>query len=88
MTTDPAKRYQRMAWVLLGLMTLVTVGGPVGIWLALRGGPSPDWPPDRPVEWVTLLGTCALMLGLMILSVATAVASQRAASRVREQQST
>ena len=40
-------------FVLLGLMTVLTVGGPIAITQAIKGGASPGWPPDRPVEWWT-----------------------------------
>lgn len=81
---DATKRYQRIAWALLGLMTLVTLGGPVGIWAVLRGGPSADWPPDRAVEWVTLIGLSGLVIALMVFSVLAAVASHRSAPPVQK----
>jgi drug/metabolite transporter (DMT)-like permease len=40
--------------VLLGFLTIATLLGPFVIVLAIRGGPRPEWPPDRPVEWWTL----------------------------------
>jgi len=43
----------RLPLVLLGLMTVASMAGPFAIFLAIRGGRSPDWPPDRPVEWWT-----------------------------------
>ena len=49
----------------------------------LRGGPSPKWPPDRPVEWATLFGVSGLVLALMILSIALSVANQRVMARRR-----
>jgi hypothetical protein len=51
--------------VLLGLLTLATMVGPFAIFLVVRGGARPEWPPDRPVEWWTLgvvtLGYAALL---------------------------
>ena len=47
------QRLPRLPYVLLGLLTLATMVGPVAIVVAIRGGPSPDWPPDRAVEWWT-----------------------------------
>ncbi len=73
----------RLVWGLLVLMTMATFGGPLGIWVVLRGGDRPGWPPDRPVEWATLLGTSGLVLGLMILAVALSIGHQRAAARRR-----
>ncbi len=59
--------------IALGLLTLVTFGGPLLILLTIRGGNSSDWPPDRPVEWwifgivvaaVVVLMTACLTVGL------------------------
>lgn len=41
----------RLPNALLGLLTLVCFGGPLALWLVVRGGSSADWPPDRAVEW-------------------------------------
>ena len=56
----------RGPFVLLGLMTSFTIGGPFLIGLVLQGGASPNWPPDRPVEWATVLGVSGVVLGLML----------------------
>jgi hypothetical protein len=64
-------------------MTIMSFGGPVGIAVVLRGGRSPNWPPDRLVEWVAFGGTCGLVLGLMALAVALAVANQKAVARAK-----
>jgi hypothetical protein len=69
--------------ILLGLMTLDTFGGPLLFGYVLRGGRSPDWPPDRPIEWYTLGGILGLALVLMIVAIAMAVANQRALARIR-----
>ncbi|AGA25530.1 hypothetical protein [Singulisphaera acidiphila] len=61
-------------FVLLGLLTVLTVGGPVVITQTIKGGASPGWPPDRPVEWwtfglvtgaVLILMTACLAIGLV-----------------------
>jgi hypothetical protein len=52
-------------FVLLGLLTLGTVGGPLAIFLTLRGGTDPEWPPDRPVEWWMFGGTIGGYLVLL-----------------------
>jgi uncharacterized membrane protein YedE/YeeE len=44
----------RLPYFLLGALTLVTFGGPLAMLLVVRGGPSPDWPPDRLVEWIVI----------------------------------
>ncbi len=57
-------RPSRLPLVALGLMTLVSFGGPILIAVLLWGGPRSGWPPDRPVEWIgvglvmTLFATC------------------------------
>lgn len=42
----------RGAYILLGLMTLVSFGGPFLIAVLLWGGERSEWPPDRPIEWI------------------------------------
>ena len=56
----------RFAYLLLGLMTLVTFGGPFLIGRLLRGGPDPDWPPDRPVEWVAVVGVTGIVVVVFV----------------------
>src|SRR4029453_14307299 len=52
-------------FVLLGLLTIATLGGPIAIFLTIRGGTGDGWPPDRPVEWWTF-GLCTgSVVGLM-----------------------
>ena len=75
------RRLTRRAFGLLAVMTLACFGGPVAIGAVLRGGASPEWPPDRAVEWATLLGVSAGVAVLMILSIALALANQRASRR-------
>jgi hypothetical protein len=53
-------------FLLLGLLTIATMGGPIAIYLTLRGGASPRWPPDRDVEWWTF-GLCTALV-LVLLS--------------------
>ncbi len=64
--------------VLLGLMTLVTFLGPLAIWLTLRGGSRAEFPPDRPVEWVVLIGTVGAAAVLMVACLAVGLANHRA----------
>ncbi len=56
----------RFAYLLLGLMSLATFGGPFLIGAALRGGDSPKWPPDRPVEWVVFSGVTGVVVVVFI----------------------
>jgi hypothetical protein len=51
--------------VLLGLLTIVTFIGPFVLFLTIRGGDCPDWPPDRPVEWWVFGLVLATFLALM-----------------------
>jgi hypothetical protein len=67
----------RMPFVLLGLQTIATVGGPIAILLTLRGGASRQWPPDRPLEWWTF-GICtAAVLILLAASLLVGLARWR-----------
>jgi hypothetical protein len=67
--SPPVANTPRAPLVLLGLLTIATMAGPFVIFLAIRGGPSPDWPPDRPVEWwvfgVVTVAVVILMLGCL-----------------------
>jgi hypothetical protein len=74
---------RRLPFILLGLMTLAAFGGPVVFGLVLHGGPRPDWPPDRPVEWWTLAGATTLVIVMMAASIALSVANQRAMARIK-----
>ena len=79
MTPTPAP-LPRGPFVLLGLMTATTVLGPFLIGMVLRGGESQVWPPDRSVEWVTVLGTSAAVLGLMAACLSLGFRHRRAIS--------
>lgn len=59
------RRVVRIAYILLGVMTVASFGGPLLIGGVLKGGKSPDWPPDRSVEWVAFAGTTGLVLAVM-----------------------
>lgn len=74
----------RLPFVLLGLMTIFSFGGPVAIGLVLRGGASRNWPPDRSVEWVTLLGISGVVLALMLACLSLALANRKEMARVSE----
>lgn len=52
-------------FVLLGLMTLFSFGGPLAFGYVLGGGSSARWPPDRAVEWATLIFISAMVVILM-----------------------
>ena len=71
-------RAPRLPLVLLGAMTATCLGGPFAIGAALRGGPSPAWPPDRPVEWAVLLGASGTVLALMLACLSLALVNRKA----------
>jgi hypothetical protein len=64
MTSLPNSRpkLSKLPFVLLGLMTLFSFGGPLAIGYVLAGGSSPRWPPDRAVEWATFIGVSAMVV--------------------------
>jgi hypothetical protein len=57
-------RTPALPYVLLAAMTLVSFGGPFVILVIVRGGPRANWPPDRPVEWITIALVAWLFLVL------------------------
>jgi hypothetical protein len=71
----------RWPFVLLGAMTILTFGGPVLIGYVLKGGPSPKWPPDRTIEWVTFLGISGSVVLMMLACLALGMVNYRDASR-------
>ncbi len=77
------QRLPRSPLLLLGLMTASTVFGPVLIWITLQGGANRAWPPDRPVEWLAVLGTSTFVFGLMVGCVALSIINQRLATKLK-----
>jgi hypothetical protein len=74
-----------LAWtpfVLLGLLTIATFGGPLAILLTLRGGARPEWPPDRPVEWWIFGGSVVAVVVLMAACLTVGLLRWRRAPRV------
>ena len=67
---DPAGP-PKLPLVLLGLLTVATTAGPFVILAAVRGGPLPEWPPDRPVEWWAFAVVTVLVVGLLAACVTT-----------------
>ena len=68
-------------FILLGLMTLATFGGPLAIFLTLRGGRNPDWPPDRAVEWWTFGLITGSVAVLMVACLSVGALYRKKASR-------
>jgi hypothetical protein len=67
--------------VLLGAMTLFTIGGPFLIGFVLRGGARPTWPPDRPVEWAVMFGVSGMVFALMMMCLSLALVNRREIAR-------
>ena len=61
----------RLPNALLGLLTLDCFGGPLALWLVVRGGASGEWPPDRAIEWlvagVVVTSAAALFLACITI---------------------
>jgi hypothetical protein len=76
-----SRRAVPLSLVLLGLMTVAILGGPLGFGAVLRGGRSPSWPPDRAVEWVMLGATSALVVILMVATIAVSLRERGAGRR-------
>jgi hypothetical protein len=70
-------RESRLPFLILGVMTVLLFGGPLTFALVLRGGASPNWPPDRPIEWTCLIGLLGMVVVLMALSIPLALANHR-----------
>ncbi len=71
----------RRSFLLLALMTLAVVVGPIVFGLVLRGGASQVWPPDRPIERLTLWLVGATGLGLMSTTIALSALERRRLAR-------
>ncbi len=67
MSTTP--RLARLPLILLGMLTVGTFAGPVAMLLVVRGGPSGEWPPDRPVEWVVIAAILTSVIALFVACV-------------------
>ncbi len=76
-----ARTLPRWPLVLLGVMTLLSFGGPVVIGLILRGGGSATWPPDRPIEWAVLFVISGLVAALMLACCGLALAVRKPPAR-------
>lgn len=63
--------------VLLAALSVLTLAGPFGIFVVLRGGANPEWPPDRPVEWWVFSLVCGVYATLMVVCVWVAAINLR-----------
>jgi hypothetical protein len=62
----PSRPLPRLPYVLLLALSAVCFGGPFAMVGVIRGGESARWPPDRPVEWLTI--GLVLVLFLILFS--------------------
>lgn len=67
--SEPAPTLPKGPFILFGLMTVFSLVGPFAIFLVIRGGRNPDWPPDRPVEWLTFGVVTGAVVVLMLACV-------------------
>ncbi len=77
-STSTSGRPPRGPLALLALMTVATLIGPVLVAWIVGGGVERRWPPDRPVEWVALLGVVGAVMGLMIALLRIGLTNHRA----------
>jgi hypothetical protein len=80
--TPSSKKLPRLPFVLLGLMTAFTFGGPLVIGYVLQGGTNSRWPPDRPIEWFTFLGISGMVLVLMMACFSLLLVNHKALMKV------
>jgi hypothetical protein len=62
-------RFPSLPYVLLIAMTVACFGGPFLILVAVRGGESAVWPPDRAIEWITIGVVLGVFITLFLASV-------------------
>jgi len=68
-----AEPLPRLPYVLLAALSVVCFGGPFLIVGVIGGGQSSRWPPDRPIEWLTIGAVMALFLALFVACVSIRV---------------
>ena len=78
MTPD---RPSRWPYAILAAMTLFSFGGPLAFGAVLRGGVSPNWPPDRAIEWATLIGISGVVIALMMACLSLGLINRKAMKR-------
>jgi hypothetical protein len=54
---------------LLIALSVVSVGGPFVMMGVIWGGQSDGWPPDRPIEWLTMAVVLVLFFALFVACV-------------------
>ena len=69
MTTKSDAPLPRTPYILLIALSVVCFGGPFAMLGVIRGGQSAGWPPDRPIEWLTMAVVLVLFLALFVACV-------------------
>ncbi len=82
--SPPKPKLPRLPFILLGLMTLFSFGGPLLIGYVLAGGSSDRWPPDRTIEWATFIGISAMVAILMAACLSLALVHRKPMMKVKE----
>ena len=73
MTTKSAAPRPRPPYILLIALSVLSFGGPFVMVGVIRGGQSAGWPPDRPIEWLTMAVVLVLFLALFVACVSIRV---------------
>jgi uncharacterized membrane protein YhaH (DUF805 family) len=61
-------RLRRASFALFTLLSILTFAGPLLILVVGKGGESPTYPPDRPIEWRVFVGVIVLYVVLLALT--------------------
>ena len=70
-------RWRSLPFVLLGLLTVVTLGAPLALWLLVGR----EKHPDHFKVWVSFGATTAVVAALMVATITASLARQRAQKR-------
>ncbi len=77
MGNPPVPGLPKLPLILLGVLTVVTFGGPIVLLVVIQGGSRHDWPPDRAVEWWAFWLVIGLGIGLVTACIMTALRSRK-----------
>jgi hypothetical protein len=85
MSPSTGSHVQRLPLVIFAVMSILCFGGPFGVGWVLQGGQLKAWPPDRPVEWVALIGSCLLVALFMLVLLRLNLKNMREMNEIRKQ---
>lgn len=74
-----SRTWRSLPVLLLGVLTLATLGAPLALWIWLALGGKPD----RSTAWVAFWASTALVALLMAATIAASLARQRAERRAK-----